>query len=93
MKTHASENARRAAPGQPESPPLRRRVISRFARAVEWTGIPAAPSAEEAERRIRGRPTLLSTLTPEQLAAFDAFEGTQFVGRQEPRRKLGENHR
>ena len=53
--------------------------------------IPSAPSAEEAERRFRGRPTLLSSLTPEQLAAFDAFEGTQFVGRQEPKRRPGEN--
>jgi len=43
------------------------------------------PSAEEARRRIDNRPTLLSTVTAEQLAAFDAFEGTEFVGRREPR--------
>jgi hypothetical protein len=91
MKTHASENARRPVSGHPESFPPRRRGISWFARAVEWTGIPAAPSAEEAERRVRGRPTLLASVTPEILAAFDAFEGTQFVGRQEPRRRPGEN--
>lgn len=87
MKAHASDHARRVAPGHTESPSLRRRVISRFARAVEWTGVPGAPSAKEAERRIRGRPTLLSSLTPEILAAFDAYEGTQFVGRQDPGRK------
>ena len=49
----------------------------------------SAPSVAEAERRVRGRPTLLDSVTPEILAAFDAFEGTQFVGRQEPRRKRG----
>jgi len=68
----------------------RKRAVVGVRRAIERMTI---PSFEEMERRIRGRPTLLSTLTPEQLAAFDAFEGTQFVGRQEPRRKLGENHR
>jgi hypothetical protein len=47
------------------------------------------PSAEEARRRIEGFPTLLSTVTAEQLAAFDAFEGTEFVGCSEPRIRGG----
>ena len=86
MKTRDIDtHGRTSGDGRPMPASLRRRVISRLTRPFRWAGVPDAPSAEEARRRIEGFPTLLSTVTAEQLAAFDAFEGTEFVGRKDPR--------
>jgi hypothetical protein len=86
MKTRDIDtHGRTSGDGRPVPASLRRRVISRLTRPFRWAGVPDAPSAEEARRRIEGFPTLLSTVTAEQLAAFDAFEGTEFVGGREPR--------
>jgi hypothetical protein len=42
---------------------------------------------DEAERRIRSRPSLLTTLTPEQLTEIQAYEGPEIAGRGGPKRK------
>lgn len=84
MKTRAFTYRSRSGSGDRPSGVARWRWgISRPTRMFK--GVPAAPSVEEAAARLRDRPTLLSKVTPELLAAFEAYEGTEFVGRNGPR--------
>jgi hypothetical protein len=38
------------------------------------------PTIEEAERRLRSRPGFFARLTPEQIAAMDAYDGPEVLG-------------
>lgn len=66
--------------------PVRRPVFSRISRTIGRMVFPA-PSIEEAERRMRSRPSFIATMTPEQIAAIDAFDGPEVVGRGGPPRR------
>lgn len=59
------------------------RVVRRAVQAVFMPG----PSFEEAERRLRTRPSFLASLTPEQIAASRAYDGPEVLGRG-PRRSM-----
>ena len=51
------------------------RRIRRF-----WFSPPPLPSLAEAERRMRSRPSLITSLTPEQLAFVKAWDGPENSG-------------
>lgn len=53
------------------------RAVGRAVRAVFMPG----PSLDEAERRLRTRPSFLASLTPEQVAGFRAYDGPEVLGR------------
>lgn len=38
------------------------------------------PSIEEAERRLNSQPGFIASLTPEQIAAMDAYDGPEVLG-------------
>jgi hypothetical protein len=38
------------------------------------------PTIEEAERILRSRPGFIASLTPEQIAAMDAYDGPEVLG-------------
>jgi hypothetical protein len=40
-----------------------------------WLRVMGLPTIEEAERRLRSRPGFIASLTPEQLAAMEAWDG------------------
>jgi hypothetical protein len=59
-----------AAPSPPHRHrlPLARRVVRGLRRAIRL--VEPVPSVEEAVRRMRSRPSLIASLTPEQIAEF-----------------------
>jgi hypothetical protein len=47
------------------------------------------PTEEEAERILRSRPGFIASLTPEQIAAMDAYDGPEVLGSPNgPKRKF-----
>ena len=62
----------------------RKRMGARTRRGIERITI---PSVAEVERRMQGRTGFLSSLTPEQLAAFDKYDQPEVLGRNGPKRR------
>ncbi len=52
--------------------------IRRIRRA--WYSPPPLPSLEEAERRMRSHPGFFASLTPEQWAVIEAYDGPEVWG-------------
>ena len=77
-----------AGSARPARPAERPRLLSRISHALGVKRAADSLTVEEAERRMRSQPTLLATLTPEQLAAFDDYDGPVICGRGGPKRKL-----
>jgi len=68
----------------------RKRAVVGVRRAIERMTI---PSLAEAERRMRGHPSFLASLTPEQWEMIKAYDGPEVLGRGDgPRRKPDELH-
>jgi hypothetical protein len=59
------------APPRPASPSWGERLMLR---------ILGLPTEEEAERILRSRPGFFASLTPEQRAAMDAYDGPEVLG-------------
>ena len=86
MKSRASapRPSRDPDPREPAALTVRQRLGARIRRGIARI---SAPSFKEAERRIRSTPTLLETLTPEDLAALRELEPTgPLTGRSPDRR-------
>lgn len=69
-----------APPRPSDAPSWSERIVARLL---------GLPSLEEAERRLRSEPGFIASLTPEQIAAMDAYDGPEVLGpRNGPRRKF-----
>ncbi|HYW11524.1 MAG TPA: hypothetical protein VE871_06185 [Longimicrobium sp.] len=54
-----------------------------------WYSLPAMPSLEEAERRMRSHPGFIASLTPEQIAIIRAAAGPELWGNANAPRHTG----
>jgi hypothetical protein len=90
MKTRTSDSRAPASAGsaRPARPAERPRLLSRISHALGVKRAADSLTVEEAERRMRSRRSFLASLTPEQLAAIQEYDGPVICGRGGPKRKL-----